>query len=416
MRSVRGKVAVLAIEGGRPVRESLLPYGHQQIDEEDIESVADVLRSPWITSGPKVREFEEAIATFVGARDAITFSSGTAALHAAAFAAGLGPGDEGITSPLTFCATANCVLYQGAKPVFADVEPRTLTIDPEQVARKITAKTKVILPVDYAGHPAQLQSILELADRHGLTVIEDASHALGADYGGRRVGGISHMTVFSFHPVKHVTTGEGGMVTTNDAELARRLRQFRNHGIDGMTRGEHPQEPWYYEMVALGYNYRLTDIGCALGCSQLKRLEKNIARRRTIASRYTHAFQDLPGAIPPTVEPDAGPAWHFYPLRLDLPQLRVGRADIFRGLRAEGIGVNVHYIPVHWHPYYRHVFGDQRGQFPMAEAAYEALISLPLFHGMTDQDVRDVIEAVHKVASHYSRHSQSTGRVHARVR
>jgi len=278
MAVVGRKEATLAIHGGQPVRKTLLPYGHQNIDEDDIRAVVEVLRSDWITTGPKVAEFEEAFAEYVGARYAVSFSSGTAALHGAAFAASLGPGDEAITTPMTFCATANCVLYQGARPVFADVCPDTLNLDPDEVGRRITSHTKAILPVDYAGHPADLDPLLELADRHGLVVIEDACHALGAEYKGRRVGSISHMTMFSFHPVKHITTGEGGMVTTNDVELARRLRMFRNHGIDSDARQRQAQGQWYYEMVALGYNYRLTDIGCALGLSQLRRLDANLAR------------------------------------------------------------------------------------------------------------------------------------------
>ena len=400
--SVVREETTLAIHGGRPVRETLLPYGHQAIDEGDIRAVVEVLRSDWITTGPKVAEFEEALAEYVGARYAVSFSSGTAALHGAAFAAGLGPGDEAIATPITFCATANCVLYQGARPVFADVYPDTLNIDPDEVARQITPQTNAILPVDYAGHPADLDPILELADRHGLVVIEDACHALGAEYKGKRVGSISHMTVFSFHPVKHITTGEGGMVTTNDAELAHRLRIFRNHGIDRDARQRQAEGQWYYEMVLLGYNYRLTDIGCALGLSQLRRLDANLARRREIAARYTAAFQGISGVIPPAVRPDVNSAWHLYPIRLDLAKLRVDRAEIFRALRAEGLGVNVHYIPVHLHPYYRGQLGYRSGEYPVAEEAYERLISLPMFHGMTDQDVKDVIEAVGKVLRYYA--------------
>jgi perosamine synthetase len=396
------KEATLAIHDGEPVRKTLLPYGHQSIDEDDIRAVVEVLRSDWITTGPKVAEFEEAFAEYVGARYAVSFSSGTAALHGAAFAAGLRPGDEAITTPMTFCATANCVLYQGARPVFADVCPDTLNLDPDEVARRITSHTKAILPVDYAGHPADLDPLLELADRHGLVVIEDACHALGAEYKGRRVGSISHMTVFSFHPVKHITTGEGGMVTTNDAELARRLRMFRNHGIDSDARQRQAQGQWYYEMLTLGYNYRLTDIGCALGLSQLRKLHANLARRREVAARYNWSFQGMRAVIPPAVRPNVNPAWHFYPIRLALPKLRVGRAEIFRALRAENIGVNVHYIPVHLHPYYRERFDYQGGECPVAERAYEQLVSLPMFHGMTDQDVEDVIEAVRKVVGYYA--------------
>ena len=377
-----------------------MPYGHQQIDNDDINAVIEVLRSDWITTGPKVVEFEEAFAAYVGSKYAVSFSSGTAALHGASFAAGLGPGDEAITTPMTFCATANCVLYQGAKPVFADVCPDTLNIDPDEVKRRITRHTKAVLPVDYAGHPADLQPILELASSHGLVVIEDACHALGAEYRGTRVGSISHMTVFSFHPVKHITTGEGGMVTTDDAKFARLLRMFRNHGIDSDARERQANGNWCYDMVALGYNYRLTDIGCALGISQLRKLETNLARRRQIANQYTAAFQEIPGVVPPTVRPGVNPAWHLYPIRLDLAKVRVGRSEIFRALRAEGLGVNVHYIPVHQHSYYRENFGYRDGEYPVAEGAYQQLISLPMFHAMTDQDLDQVVHAVKKVVGH----------------
>lgn len=391
----------LAVNGGRAVRETLLPYGRHEMCEEDIEAVIAVLRSDWITTGPKVAEFEEAVAAYVGAKFAVSFSSGTAALHGAVFAAGLGPGDEAVTTPLTFCATANCLLYQGVAPVFADVSPDTLNLDPGQAARRITSRTKAILPVDYAGHPADLGPLLELAGQHGLTVIEDACHALGAEYKGRRVGSINHMTVFSFHPVKHITTGEGGMVTTDDRELTRRLRMFRNHGIesDAMTRQQGGQ--WYYEMRELGYNYRLPDLGCALGLSQLKRLESNLAKRSEIAALYTARFHDVPGLVPPVVREGVRPAWHIYPVRLDLTRLRGGRSKIFSALRAEGIGVNVHYIPVHLHPYYRNRFGYRGGEYPVAEGEFERLITLPIFQGMKDRDAEEVMEAMGKVvASH----------------
>src|SRR5258708_33554538 len=267
---------VLAIDGGTPVRHKPLPYGRQSISEDDIQAVADVLRSDWLTTGPKVAEFEEALAAWVGAKHAVAFSSGTAALHGAAFAAGLGAGDEAITSPLTFAATANCVLYQGAKPVFADVSADTLNLDPKQVSKLISSRTKVLLPVDYAGHPADLDAMLEIADQHGLTVIEDACHALGAEYRSRRVGSVSHMTVFSFHPVKHLTTGEGGMVTTDNPLFAETLRRFRNHGISSEARQRQSAGQWQYEMVLLGFNYRLTDIACALGLRHLTKLESNL--------------------------------------------------------------------------------------------------------------------------------------------
>ena len=393
---------VPAILGGLPVRETLLPYGRQSIDESDIQAVVETLRSDWLTTGPRVAEFEEAIAAWVGAKYAVTFSSGTAALHAAAFTCGLQAGDEAITSPLTFAATANCVLYQGAIPVFADVLEGTLNLDPEQVAARITARTKAILPVDYGGHPADLDSILQLADRHGLIVIEDACHALGAEYRGRRVGCVAHMTVFSFHPVKHLTTGEGGMVTTDNPAFAETLRRFRNHGISSDARQRQRAGQWHYEMVLLGFNYRLTDIACALGLQQIKKLEANLARRRQIAARYTSEFCGVAGVVAPVVRPDVNSAWHLYPIRLDLTRLSAGRGELFQALRAENIGVNVHYIPVHRHPYYRDRFGYKGGEFPVAEAAYERLISLPMFHGMSDNDVEDVVCAVRKVVMHYA--------------
>ena len=393
---------VPAIDGGSPVRTTFLPYSRQSIDDDDIQAVVDVLRSAWLTGGPKVDEFEQEFASRVGAKYAVTFSSGTAALHGAAFAAGLKPGDEAITSPLTFVATANCVLYQGARPVFADVASDTLNINPELVVERITTKTRAILPVAYGGHPADLDAILALAEQNGLTVVEDACHALGAKYRERRTGSIAHMSVFSFHPVKHITTGEGGMVTTDRADFAESLRRFRNHGISTEARQRHASGQWYYEMVALGYNYRLTDIACALGISQLKKLEPNLARRRAIAARYTAAFSGIPGVVAPVVREDVNPAWHLYPIRLDLARLRAGRDQMLHALRAENIGATVHYIPVHLHPYYREQFGYVSGRYPVAEAAYERLISLPIFHGMKEQDVEDVIAAVTKVARFYA--------------
>ncbi|MGA8273500.1 MAG: UDP-4-amino-4,6-dideoxy-N-acetyl-beta-L-altrosamine transaminase [Candidatus Sulfotelmatobacter sp.] len=396
------------------MRRTLLPYGHQSIGDDDIQAVVNVLRSDWLTTGPKVAEFEEAFASRVGSKHAISFSSGTAALHGAAFAAGLKPGDEAVTTPLTFAATANCVLYQGATAVFADVSANTLNLDPEQVAARMSARTRAILPVDYAGHPADLDAIHEIAARHGCLVIEDASHALGAEYLSanksteksaektrRRVGSIADMTVFSFHPVKHLTTGEGGMVTTDRSDLAETLRRFRNHGISSDARQRQANGQWHYEMVLLGFNYRLTDIACALGLSQLKKLEENLARRREIAARYAAAFSSLEALTLPVVRADSNPAWHLYPVRLNLARLSAHRGHIFRALRAENIGVNVHCIPVHLHPYYRERFGYRGGEFPIAEDAYARLISLPMFHAMTAQDVEDVIAAICKVIQGY---------------
>lgn len=394
---------MLALYGGTPVRDTLLPYGRHSIDEDDIRAVVDTLRSDWLTTGPKVKEFEEAFAAWVGARYAVSFSSGTGVLHGAAFATGITAGDEAITSPLTFAATANCILYQGGTPVFSDVRPDTLNMDPGSTAKSISPRTKALLPVDYAGHPADLDEFLNIADHYGLTVIEDACHSVGAEYHERRIGSISHMTVFSFHAVKHLVTGEGGMVTTNNATFADRLRKFRNHGVDSDARARQAEGKWYYEMVELGYNYRLSDIACALGLRQLSKLESNLQRRREIASKYMQAFRDIPELILPTVSDRTLPAWHFYAVRLDLKRLSAGRDEIFRALRAENIGVNVHYVPVHLHPYYKRRFGYCGGEFPVAEAAYEALITLPLFQAMSDQDVEDVIRAVAVVISYYRR-------------
>ena len=403
MTTVPASVETLAIDGGSPVRETLLPYGRQSVDDADIQAVVDVLRSDWLTTGPKVGEFEQAFAAYVGAGYAVSFSSGTAALHAAAFTAGLKPGDEAITTPLTFAATVNCILYQGATPVFADVSSDTLNIDPAQVEKKITPRTRAVIPVDYAGHPADLDSVLGFARKHGLIVIEDACHALGAEYKGSRIGSMADMTVFSFHPVKHVTTGEGGMVATNNPQFAETLSRFRNHGISSDARQRQSAGQWHYEMVLLGFNYRLPDIVCALGIEQLKKLESNLSRRRQIAAMYGAAFRDVPGIIAPIVKSEVNPAWHLYPVRLDLEKLSVHRGQVFRALRAENIGVNVHYIPVHLHPYYRDRFGYRGGEFPIAEDAYSRLISLPMFHSMSDQDVADVSHAVKKVLANYIR-------------
>jgi perosamine synthetase len=407
MSATPAKLEPLAIHGGTPVREKLLPYGRQSLDEEDIQAVAEVLRSDWLTTGPKVGEFEERFSAWVGAKYGVSFSSGTAALHAAAFAAGLRPGDEAITTPMTFCATANCVLYQGAKPVFADVSADTLNLDPAEVAMRVSTRTRAILAVDYAGHPADLDALRSVAEKNGLLLIEDACHALGATYCGKRVGGIADMTVFSFHPVKHLTTGEGGMVTTNDAALAETMRRFRNHGISTEARQRQESGQWFYEMVLLGFNYRLTDIACALGISQLNKLEANLARRREIAAQYTKAFRDLPAIEVPAVRDGVDPAWHLYPIRLKLESLAVGRGEVFQALRAENIGVNVHYIPVHKHPYYQRRFAYKGGEYPMAEDAYERLISLPMFHGMSNCDLEDAVAAVKKVVRHFARNEKS---------
>lgn len=405
MSAISTKLEPLAIHGGTPVRETLLPYGRQSLDDDDIQAVVGVLKSDWLTTGPKVAQFEEAFASRVGARFAVSYSSGTAALHGAAFAANLRPGDEAITTPLTFCATANCVLYQGATPVFADVCEDTLNFDPQQVLRKISSRTKAIIAVDYAGHPSALDELRQVAQANRAVFIEDACHALGAEYRGKCVGSLADMTVFSFHPVKHIATGEGGMVATNDARVAETLKHFRNHGISSEARERQESGQWFYEMVALGFNYRLTDIACALGISQLGKLEVNLGCRREIAAHYARELRDLPVLLP-AVRQEINPAWHLYPIRLKLEALSAGRKEIFRALRAENIGVNVHYIPVYRHPYYRERFPPNEGSCPVAERAYEQLISLPMFHSMTASDVEDVSRALHKVLAYYSAASE----------
>jgi perosamine synthetase len=393
-------MAELAIDGGAPVRSQMLPYGHQWIGDDDVEAVIQVLRSDWITTGPNVARFEEAFAAQVGAKYAIAVCNGTAALHAAVFAAGIGPGDEVIVPALTFAASANCVLYQGGTVIFADVRADALNLDPACVAAAITPRTRAIVTVDYTGQPSDLDELNLLAARHNLRVIEDASHALGAIYHHRPVGQLAHLTTFSLHPVKHITTGEGGVVTTDDAELAARLRLFRNHGITTDHRQRATEGSWFYEMVDLGYNYRLTDFQCALGLSQLKKLPAWVTRRREIAARYEEALAEFPEMELPTILSDCEPAWHLYVIRLNLERLRVGRAGIFKALRAENIGVNVHYIPVPWHPYYQKL-GYAKGRWPVAESAYERLISLPIFPAMSDQDVGDVVAACRKVVGAY---------------
>jgi perosamine synthetase len=393
----------LAIEGGTPVRAKLLPYGKQSIDEQDVAAVVEVLQSDWLTTGPKVAEFERAIAATAGTRESVAVSNGTAALHAAAYALGIGPGDEVIVPAITFAASANCAAFLGGRPVFADVDPGTLLIDPEQVEARITPKTKAVVAVDYAGQPCDYGRLQALADGHGLKLVDDACHALGGSYQGRPVGSLATLSAFSFHPVKHVTTGEGGAVATDDAALAGRMRMFRNHGIATDFRQRESNGSWVYEVTDLGYNYRLTDIQCALGISQLAKLPQSIARRRAIAAAYDAAFAGLPGIHPLSVRPEVSHAYHLYVVQLELERLRVDRGQVFRALRAEGIGVNVHYMPVHLHPYYRSRFGTQPGDCPVAEAAYQRLLSLPMFPSMTANDVEDVIHAVAKVLANYQR-------------
>ena len=392
----------LAIEGGVPVRQKALPYGRQSIDDADIEAVVAVLRSDWLTTGPKVVEFERAFAEYTGAQHAVALCNGTAALHALMAGLKIGPGDEVIVPAITFVASANCVVYQGGTPVFADIDPATLLIDPASVAAKITPRTKAIIAVDYAGQPCEYPALRAIASQHGLTLLADACHALGGSLDGRRVGVLADASSFSLHPVKPITTGEGGVITTDNADLAQALRIFRNHGITTEFRQREQQGSWVYEMQDLGYNYRLSDIHCALGVSQLGKLPAWVRRRNEIATQFDAALRDLPEAEPLARLPQREHAWHLYVLQLRLGRLRATRQEIFSALRAEGIHVNVHYAPVHLHPFYRRTFGTAPGLAPAAEVAYERLITLPLFPRMTDADVADVITAVDKVLRAYS--------------
>lgn len=364
-----------------------IPYGRQAVDESDIDAVVDVLRSDFLTTGPKVGEFEEVVAGYCGVRYGVAVSSGTAALHCCMYALEIGEGDEVIVPPITFAATSNSVLYQGGTPVFADVDSQTLLVDPASVESKITPKTKAIIAVDYAGQPCDWDELRAIADRHGLKLVADACHAIGAEYAGRKVGKLADMTVFSFHPVKHVATGEGGMVVTDDNQLADRARLFRGHGISSDFRSREESGAWFYEMVDLGFNYRLTDIQSALGISQMNKLDASLARRREIAASYDKAFADTP-VSPLELANDRSHAYHLYVVKV--PQ----RDRVFSALREQGIGVNVHYIPVHLHPYYMQNLGTGEGLCPVAEAAYAEIISLPMFPALTDEEVAIVIDKV----------------------
>ena len=411
-------------------KNKIIPYGRQSIDEDDIKAVVDVLRSDWLTTGPKVAEFEQAVADYVGAKYAVSVSSGTAALHAAMYAIGVKPGDEVIVSPITFAATANCVVYQGGTPVFSDVEPDTLLLNPEQIESKITSNTKAIIAVDYAGHPCGYDSLRKIADKNNLVLVADACHALGAEYKEQKAGSLADLNIFSFHPVKHISTGEGGMITTDDSDLAKRMRIFRNHGITTDRHQREKQGSWYYEMADLGYNYRLTDIQCALGISQLQKLPKFLERRREIAALYDKALSDIPGIESLGLRADVLPAkhydksqmpngihsspdamrhapcamrsshaYHLYVVKIDFITLETDRNTLFQSLREKGIGVNVHYIPVHLHPYYQKRFGYEKGLCPVAEKAYEQILSLPIYPGIGDEELKYVIDTLTEVTT-----------------
>ncbi|MBI5625572.1 MAG: UDP-4-amino-4,6-dideoxy-N-acetyl-beta-L-altrosamine transaminase [Elusimicrobia bacterium] len=380
-----------------------LPYGRQTIGADDVRAVVSVLKSPWLTQGPKIAEFEAELCSRTGARCAVAVSNGTAALHLACLAAGLRKGMEVVTSPVTFVASANAVVYAGATPVFADIHPGTYTLDPGEVRRRLTARTKALVTVDFAGQAAGAEELWRLARSRGLTVIEDAAHAIGSRYrGGAPVGScrFAHMTTFSFHPVKTVTTGEGGAVTTNSTELAAKLRLLRTHGITKEPRllSRHPG-PWYYEMQELGFNYRITDLQAALGLSQLRKLDRFVRRRREIVSMYNDAFRGVPRLTIPLEAEGLRSAFHLYVLQVDFKALGTTRGAFMEGLKGRGIGSQVLYIPVHLQPYYRERFRGRPGQYPRAEAFYERTLSLPLYPALTDADVRRVVRAVRCLVS-----------------
>ena len=394
----------LAIFGGEPVRETPIYYGKQFIDDDDVAAVVETLKSDLITCGPKVEELEQKLCELTEAKYAVVVSNGTAALHLAAMAAGIGEGDEVIVSSITFAASANCVLYCGGTPVFADIDPYTYNIEPEEIKKLITPKTKAIVAVDFTGQAVKLNEIREICKEHNLILIEDAAHSLGTYYDGQPIGSIADMTTFSFHPVKTITGGEGGAITTNDEALYKKLRMLRTHGI---TRNEDEMvnptgEPWYQEQVCLGYNYRMTDFQAALLISQLKKLPAFSMRRKEIVEKYDDAFVMMPQLRIQREILESDTTRHLYVIRLVLDQLNCTRREFFDALCAENVCPQVHYIPVYWHPYYE-TLGYEKGLCPNAESFYEESMSIPLYFSMTDQDVADVIAAVKKVVEYYKK-------------
>lgn len=395
----------LAIKGGTPVRQSKIFYGRQWIEEDDILAVAEVLRSPYITGGPKVDEAEKELAEYVDAKHAVVCSNGTAALHCACMAAGVGPGDEVITTPMTFAASANCALYCGAKPVFADINPETYNIDPKSIEEHITSKTKAVVAVDFTGQAVQHREIRTICDKHHLVFIEDSAHAIGTKYEGKQVGSLADMTCFSFHPVKAVTSGEGGAITTNNEEYYKKLVLAHAHGItrDEDMMEEAPHEGiWYYEQISLGYNYRMTDFQAALLISQLKKLDKFIERRKEIVNKYNEAFKDVSGIIVQKEIPESDTNRHLYIIRIDFDKLNCTRREFFDAMSAENVQCQIHYVPVYWFPYYKYL-GYERGLCPTAEEIYKGILSIPLYPMLTDGEVEDTIHAVRKIASYYKK-------------
>lgn len=398
----------LALYGGEPLRNMRLSYGHQYIDGEDIQAVTAVLKSDFLTCGPKVSELEETLCHLTGAAHCTAVSNGTAALHVACLAAGIGPGDEVITTPITFAASANAILYCGGKPVFADIDPHTYMIDPVSIEECITERTKAVIAVDFTGAPCDYDSIQAICQKYNLLLIEDAAHSIGTKHRGIPVGSIADLTTFSFHPVKTITAGEGGAVLTKDSTLAKRVELFAKHGItrDSELLRNQGNSNWYYEQQLLGYNYRMTDIQCALALSQLNKLERFSTRRKELVRRYDEAFGEIPEVMIQTEVEGSDTVRHLYILRLDFNRLNCGRKEFYDAMQAENIGVNVHYIPVYWFPYYQSL-GYQKGLCPNAEAYYESSITLPLFYSMTDQDQDDVIQAVNKLVRYFRKQMEA---------
>jgi len=395
----------LAINGGDPVRKTKIYYGCQWIDEDDIKAVDDVLRSDYVTCGPKIGGFEKALCDFTGAKFAVAVNSGTSALHCACIAAGIGPGDEVITTPLTFAASANCALYCGGKPVFADVEPETYTIDPGSIRAHITEHTKAVIAVDFTGQAVKVDEIRAICSENNLVFIEDAAHSIATKYNGKQIGSLADMTCFSFHPVKTITGGEGGAITTNDEELYKKLVLAHTHGIthdDSLMEGAPHEGPWYYEQISLGYNYRLTDFQAALITSQLGKIDMFSARRKEIVNKYNEAFKDIPELFVQKEIPESDSCRHLYIIRLNLEKLTCTRRQFFDAMSAENVQCQIHYIPVYWFPYYQHL-GYEKGLCPNAEKIYEGIMSIPLYPKMTDKDVEDVICAIKKVVENYKR-------------
>lgn len=392
----------LAIHGGEPVRKERLSYGRQWIGEDDIEAVVETLRGDFLTCGPKIAEMEKALCDYTGAKYAVAVSNGTAALHCACMAAGIGAGDEVITTPITFAASANCALYCGADVVFADIHPDTYNIDPESIRAHITDKTKAVVAVDFTGQAVEMAKIREICEEHHLILIEDAAHSLGTKYLGKQVGTLADMTTMSFHPVKTITGGEGGAILTDDEELAHRLKLLRAHGItreDGEM-SEIPEGPWYYEQIMLGYNYRITDIQAALIVSQMQKLDCFINRRKEIVAAYDEAFKEIPEIIVQKEIPESDTCRHLYIIQLDLEKLNCTRREFFDALAAENVQCQIHYVPIYWFPHYQRL-GFKKGICPNAERLYSRIMSIPLFPKMTDEDVADVIHAVQKVVTYY---------------